>query len=282
MPIFTAGTRALRGVKGQRLVLNTQVGPVRALVYGFDRPEVLPLFVNIHGGGFTLGSAEMDDPFMPRVAAGAGVKTLSLDYSLAPEKPFPAALNECFAAVTYAKEHARELGIDADRIAVGGHSAGGNLSAGICLLDADKKSLGIKALVLDYPPLDLPTDPFLKPCPKKAIPPKMARLFDAAYAGSREAARNPLISPRFASAEQLRTFPPTLMISAGQDSLMPEEADFKDRLIKAGVPVTYRLFEGVAHGFTLKRGREADEAWQLMTDYLKRQLASAPPAESSG
>lgn len=258
---------------GKELFLPTEAGKVRVLGYNLDRPETLPLFVDMHGGGFTLGNAEMDDPFMFMVAEASGVKILSVDYSLAPQHPFPTALHECYGVVKYASEHPEELGIDPGNIAVGGHSAGGNLGAGICLLDAERNELSVKALILDYPPLDLHTDPHLKPRPKKAIPPWLARVFDAAYTESRKAAKNPLISPCFATAQQLSFFPPTLIISAGQDSLAAEEAAFKDMLESAGVPVTYRLFEGVPHGFTLKEGPEADEAWQMMVDFLKRHLA---------
>ena len=266
-------TGASRRIDGDERVLETGAGPVRVLAYGLDDPRTLPLFVNIHGGGFVLGGPEMDDPFMSRVAERAAVKIISIDYGLAPESPFPVALEQCYAVVEYAKDHAAEFGIDERRIAVGGHSAGGNLSAGICLLDAERQSLGLRALILDYPPLDLHTDPYLKPRPRKAIPPKMARMFDAAYCGDRAAAKNPLISPVYADVEALRTFPPALMISASEDSLAPEEATFKDQLLAAGVPVTYKLFEGAAHGFTLKKGAACDEAWEMMIVHLKRHLA---------
>lgn len=272
MRMMRAITRASRRVRGAERFLETAAGRVRVLVYGFGAAETLPLFVNIHGGGFVLGDPEMDDPFLPRVAEEARVKIISIDYGLAPEKPFPVALDQCFAVVRYAKEHAAELGVDPERIAVGGHSAGGNLSAGICLLDAVRLQLAPKALILDYPPLDLHTDPYLKPRPRKAIPPKMARMFDAAYCGRREAARDPRISPIFADPEHLRTFPPTLMLSAGEDSLAPEEAAFKDKLLAAGVQVTYRLFEGASHGFSLKKGPASDEAWQMMIDHLRQNL----------
>jgi acetyl esterase len=167
-----------RRVHGTEMFLETEAGGVRVLAYGLDKPGSLPLFVDIHGGGFCLGNAEMDDPFMPAVAERAGVKIISIDYSLAPRHPFPRPLDECYAVVKYAKEHAAQLGIDAARIAVGGHSAGGNLSAAICLLDGKRKELGVKALVLDYPVLDLSTDPYLKPSPKGALSPRLSRLFD--------------------------------------------------------------------------------------------------------
>ena len=255
---------------GTEMFLDTGVGRVRVLAYDLESAEKLPLFVNIHGGGFVLGGPEMDDRFMPRVAREAGVKIVSVDYSLAPEAPFPVALNECYAVVKYAKEHAAELGVDSERIAVGGHSAGGNLSAAICLLDAERKELSLNALILDYPPLDIHTDPFLKPRPKGALSPKMSRVYDQAYAGTREAAKNPLISPYYATLDQVKSFPPTLVITAGLDSLAPETEAFKDKLIEAGVDVTFKRFEGARHGFNLTGDPGADESWQMMTNHLKR------------
>lgn len=257
---------------GRELFLDTEVGKVRVLAYGLEDATILPLYVNIHGSGFTMGHAEMDDRFMPGIAAKAGVKIVSIDYSLAPEAMFPVALNECYAVVKYAKEHAAELGIDPENLAIGGQSAGGNLSAAVCLLQAERKEFVLKALVLDYPPLDIHTDPYLKPQPKKALRPGMCRLFDAAYAGDREAARNPLISPYYATLDRLRSFPPTLVITAGRDSLAAETEAFKDKLIEAGVEVAFRRFEGARHGFNLMDEPGAEESWQMISDHLARHL----------
>ena len=273
IPIFGRKMMGIGGKPaGKELFLDTEAGRVRVLAYGLDIAERLPLFVNLHGSGFTIGHAEMDDRFMPAIARRANVKILSVDYSLAPEAMFPVALNECYGVVKYAKEHAAELGIDPDNIGVGGHSAGANFSAAICLMDAERKELGRKALILDYPPLDIHTDPYLKPRPKKALSPKMSRMFDMAYAGSREVAKNPLISPYYAAVEQLRSFPPTLVITAGQDSLAAETEAFKDKLIEAGVQVTFKRFEGARHAFTHHGDPGADEAWQMMIDHLARYL----------
>jgi acetyl esterase len=264
---------------GRELFLDTEAGTVRALAYNLDDPRVLPLFVNIHGGGFTIGRPEMDDRYMPAIAREAGVKILNVDYSLAPEAPFPAALEECFALVKYAKDHAAEMAIDPDRIALGGHSAGGNLTAAVCLLDGQRRELGLACAILDYPPLDIHTDPYLKPRPKKALSPRMSRIYDVAYAGTRQAAKNPLISPCYASVDEVECFPPTLVITAGQDSLAGEAEAFKDRLIEAGVPVTFKRFEGARHGFTHFDDPEAEQAWRMMIDHLSRYLQPAATSE---
>lgn len=256
---------------GAEMFITTDVGNVRVLTYNMDNPQRLPLYVNMHGGGFTLGNAEIDDPFMPAIAQQANVKIINIDYSLAPEFPFPRALNECYAVVKYAKEHPDEFGIDPDRIAVGGHSAGGNLSAGICLKDNEHKQLGLKCLILDYPPLDLYTEAGLKPLPKGALPVFICRLFDACYMNDKEARKNPLISPVYSTLDDVRSFPPTLVITAKFDSLCGEGERFRDLLVEAGIAVTHKRFDA-KHGFNLSPGADSAVSWQMMIDHLKRYL----------
>ena len=266
--------RALKKQKnhiGKELFLDTGEGRVRVLAYNLDKPEKLPLYINIHGSGFTMGNAEMDDPFMMDIAEGANVKIISIDYSLAPEAPFPKALNECYAVVEYAAGHGDELGVDADRIAVGGHSAGGNFTAAICLMDNDRKQLDIKCLIMDYPPLDVYTDAGEKPQPFGSLPVSMCRMFDACYLNDKEGRKNPLISPVFATVDQLRDFPPTLVITASGDSLCGEGERFKDKLIEAGVDVSFERFKG-PHGFNLRKSEESDRSWRMIIDHLKRYL----------
>ena len=264
--------KATKKRDGKELYLDTNEGKLRVLTYNFERSEKLPLFINMHGGGFILGHAEMDDPYLMYVAKQANVKIINVDYSTSPEVIFPKAVNECHSVVKYAKEHADEFGIDAEKIAVGGHSAGGTLSAAICLMDALKHELGIRCVILDYPPLDIYTDPYLKPQPKGSLPPNMCRIFNACYCISKEERKNPLVSPLFASIEQLKIFPPTLILTAGRDSLCHEGEAFRDKLLQAGVPVTHRRFENSLHGFTLSEKPDAVEGWQMMIDFLKQKL----------
>ena len=272
MSVFNAiSFKKKRKLAGKERFLSTEEGHVRVLTYNMEHPQRLPLFVNMHGGGFVLGNAEMDDPFMMLIANNAKVKIINIDYSLAPEFPFPKALNECYAVVKYAKEHADEFGIDPQRIAVGGQSAGGNLSAGICLMDKDSKALNIKCLILDYPPLDLYTEASLKPLPKGSLPVFLCRLFDASYFNQKEGRKNPLISPIYATVDDVRSFPPTLIISASNDSLCEEDEKFRDKLLEAGIKVTHKRFEDV-HGFNLNPGANSDESWQMIIDHLKRYL----------
>jgi len=256
---------------GKELFLNTDEGKIRVLTYNLENESKLPLFVNIHGGGFILGGPEMDDPYMMNVAINANVKIINIDYGLAPEAPFPKGLNECYAVVKYAQNNPQEFGIDPQKIVVGGHSAGGNFSAAIGLKNAQSRELNIKGLILDYPPLDIYTDPFAKPQGKGMFA-KMGRLFNACYC-SKEESKNPLISPVYASNEQLKGFPSTLVITAGRDLLCAEAELFRDKLKEAGINVTHKRFESSPHGFTLSHRPDAKEAWQMMIDFLKQQLS---------
>ena len=256
---------------GKELFIETEEGKVRVLAYNLDNPERLPLFINMHGGGFVLGAAEMDDPFMPQIVDKANVKILNVDYSLSPEFPFPKAVNECYAVAKYVKENPDEFGIDPQRIAIGGHSAGGNITAAIGLMENEKNLLGIKCAILDYPPLDIYTDATEKTRPRGSLPVFMSRIFDPSYLNDKEGRKNPLISPVFAEIEQLKSFPPTLVITASKDSLCEEAEKFRDMLMSAGVEVKHKRFEAM-HGFNLKPGPDTDESWQMMADFLKQHL----------
>jgi len=269
MPLLSKASRLPKVLKGKEQYMNTEKGKIRILTYNMEKTEKLPLFVNIHGGGFTAGTPEADDLYMMDIANRANVKIINIDYSLSPEVEFPVALNECYAVIAYARKHPDEFGIDPDSIAVGGHSAGGNLSAAVCLKDAATKELDLKGLVLDYPPMDIYTDGYLKPMPKGAIPPKMSRVADASYCHKKADRKNPLVSPAFATVDQVKSFPPTLVITASGDSLCTECEVFKDTLIKAGVDVTFKRFEA-KHGFTHEDTPMAKEAWGMIIEHIKK------------
>lgn len=129
---------------GKEMFLVTNAGKVRVLGYNMDNKNKQPVYVNIHGGGFTMGSPDTDDRYMASLAKNANIKIVSIDYSLAPEAMFPRALEECYGVVKYLKDNANELSIDSNNIAIGGQSAGGNLSAAVSLLDVERKLLGLK------------------------------------------------------------------------------------------------------------------------------------------
>ena len=281
MKLFAKQMVDMESAVGTDIRFPTQKGNIRALTYGFENKKVAPLLINIHGSGFTMGSAAMDDPFMPQFVEKCNVKVISIDYTLAPDEKFPVALEQCYAVIQYAKEHAGELHIDPERIMIMGHSAGGNFCAAIGLMENEKNTLGLKGIILDYPPTDIATDAADKPRPKGALPVWLSHIFDAAYCEPEEKT-NPLVSPALATKDMVKNFPPTLVITAGRDSLAAETERFADTLIHAGVDVTYRCFEGAIHGFTIITEKQAKRfpdvykksliAWQMMIDFVNKNI----------
>ncbi|MBI5899995.1 MAG: alpha/beta hydrolase [Rhodocyclales bacterium] len=254
-------------------ILPTATGPVRALIHRPGRDSgPLPLFVNIHGGGFVFGLPEHDAVFCRRIAARVGCVVANLDYARAPEHPFPVAPDQCYAAVAWLAEHAAELGIDASRIAVGGHSAGGNLTAYVVAQAKARGGPDIRFQVLDYPFTDARTDPAAKRVrtDKPLLKPGLMNLFNACYVPP-ELAGDPRVSPLFAPLDELRGQPPALVITAEYDALRDEGDAYAARLREAGVPVRHEVFPGVDHVFThVGPKAQADAAWALMEDCLRQ------------
>ncbi|WIM40290.1 alpha/beta hydrolase [Paenibacillus sp. PK4536] len=243
--------------------------PVTVHIPDRELADPLPVFVNFHGGGFVMGNPKMDDPWCSVIADRAECIVVNVDYLLAPEYPFPVPVYQSYEVVKWIAEHATELNIDATRIAVGGHSAGGNLAAAICLLNKERgNELNIVYQVIDYAPLDLDTDPAQKPQFPEAIPNDISRIFNACYLEHPEDGRNPLASPVFAPS--LTGLPSALVITAERDSLAAETVGYAKQLEEAGVTVTAKQYAGAAHGFTHNGDLAvAEDAWHLMSDKLK-------------
>ncbi len=255
-------------------VLETSAGDTRILVYK-PKPEgeaILPVFVNIHGGGFIQGGAEDDDVWCRKIVEAVGCAVVNIEYHLAPECKFPIALEECYDVVKWVHAHAGERGFDPSRIAVGGHSAGGNLAAGLCLLARERQDFFIAYQVLNYPPLDFSMDPFDKPTRDPLLTPRAQAFFTSCYLNELEDAQNPLASPLL--AETFEGLPAALIISAEYDPLCAENELYGKKLSVAGVDVTYRMFAGCMHAFT-HFGTEpaASEAWALIHGKLKQAFA---------
>ena len=255
--------------------ISTSEGKTRILKYknkNLDR-SITPLFINLHGGGFVLLKADVDGAFCRRVSDEVGCTVVNIDYKLAPEHPFPAAVNEVYAIVKYFFDNAEKLNIDKNNIAIGGHSAGGNLATVICLKAKETQEFKLCLQVLDYPPLDIAKDPDLKTkYPKgstkgiRIVSPKMERMYNKCYVLPNEA-KNPLVSPIY--AKDLHDLPPALVITANKDRLAEEGEIYAKMLKNAGVPVTFKMFTGVGHGFTIEKSERTDEAWSLIINELK-------------
>jgi len=237
------------------------------------RTECCPVFVNIHGGGFVRKHELRDEIFSAKVADAIGGIVLDLDYKLAPEYPYPTAFNECYAACAYVFKHAAEWKADLNRISIGGHSAGGNLTAAICIRANETGDFKPCLQILDYAALDMVTDPSDKPdAEHNMIPAERGRMFTEAYTdGDLKLAKEVYCSPAFAADSQLKGLPEALIISAGTDNFRFEDHEYGKRLALCGVLVTEKCFINSRHGFIIHcSDNEWEEAQNLVINTIRR------------
>ena len=257
--------------KRSEIIIDSSAGKVRTLWYGVDIKEKLPLFIDLHGGGFILGNPEMDEGMNVQIQQELGCKVVSIEYAKAPEHPYPAAVNQVYAVVKYIVSHADEFDVDINKMAIGGHSAGGNLTTVTCMKAKELDDFKFVCQVLDYPPLDIATSPYEKPQPKGCIPPDMAEMFNACYVEP-DQVKDSYVSPVFATVEELQGLPPALVIAAGQDSLHDEALKYAHMLQSAGVIVQTEEYPNATHGFTLKPSEDTTDAVAKMIRFLKKYM----------
>lgn len=211
--------------------------------------ESAPLLVYYHGGGWVIGDLDTHDAPCRFLAANSGAQVLAIDYRLSPEHPFPAAVEDAFAAYAWASANAAGLGCDPARIAVGGDSAGANLAAVASLLARDA-GLSLPAMQLliypvtvadeEMPSRDLFGDGFLLSRPDMDF-------FESHYLPAGTDRSDPRVS--ILRADDLSGLPPAYLAIAGFDPLRDEGVAFAERLRDAGVPVSLRLHPGLVHTF---------------------------------
>jgi acetyl esterase len=237
------------------LVVPGPGGDVPVRLYQPDRARPLPVLLYFVGGGWVAGTPEGADPVCRRLANATPCAVVSVAYRRAPEHPFPAGLEDCYAALRWAAGQGAELGLDPSRLAVGGASAGGNLAAAAALLARERGGPRLALQLLVYPPLDHRAD---TPSMTEALDPLFFGPKDLAWCWSHYLAdptdgESPLASPL--RARDLRGLPPALVITAELDPLRDQAELYAARLRESGVPVDLRRFEGVPHGFFSKPDR---------------------------
>lgn len=244
--------RKIPGPGGQvpiRVYTPAGNGPFGALIY-------------FHGGGWVIGNIETHDVVCRDLTAGAGCVTVSVDYRLAPEHKFPAAPEDCHAATKWVADNARALNIDANRIAVGGDSAGGNLAAVVSQMARDRNGPKIAFQLLVYPATDCANEtPSQREFTQDGYILSRADM-DWFYGHYLNAAdkTNPYVCP--ALAKNFAGLPPAFVITAEVDPLRDEGEAYAEALRKAGVKVKAKRYNGVCHGFfsmaaLIDKGKEA-------------------------
>ncbi len=214
-----------------------------------ERP--VPAMFWVHGGGFVMGSPEQDQHTLIATVRQLGIAVAAVSYRLAPQHPFPAAIDDCYQGLRWLHDQAEALGIRADRIAVGGASAGGGLAAGLVLMAHDRGEVPVAFQLLVYPMLDdrtvLRTD--LDPSHLRLWSPRANALGWTSYLGCEPG--SPEVSPYAAPArrDDLSGLPPTWIGVGTLDLFHDEDVDYARRLADAGVPVQVEVVPGAYHGF---------------------------------
>ncbi|MDQ3553059.1 MAG: alpha/beta hydrolase [Chloroflexota bacterium] len=255
---------------------RTIPGPASDLPVRIYTPEgegPFPVIVYYHGGGFVIATIDTYDSSARALANAAGAIVISLEYRKAPEHPFPAAVDDAYAAYLWATENAAEIDGDADRVAVAGESAGGNLATVVSLRARDAGDQLPVHQLLVYPlssfSLDFPSVETYA----EAAPLNKAALewFGGHYLADPSQATDPDVSPL--GAPDLSGLPPATIIAAQIDPLLSEGRDYADALRDAGVSVSYRRYDGVTHEF-FGTGAVVDEGTQAVT-FAGQRLADA-------
>ena len=211
----------------------------------------LPALVFFHGGGWVVGDLETHDPMCRHLANAARCAVIAVDYRLAPEHKFPAAVEDCFAATQWVAANYGALGVDGGRLAVGGDSAGGNLAAVVSLLARDRDAPRLSLQLLLYPALDfaLSHPSHQRFAEGHLLTLATMRWFGEAYIRGPQDVADWRASPL--RAPDLSGLPPAYVLTAGYDPLSDEGAAYAGRLRESGVPVEYRHLPGQIHGFLL-------------------------------
>lgn len=267
------------------LAVAGPAGPMRLRRYGPANPahEAGSAILFVHGGGCVLGDIGTHDIFCRTLCHDTGATVFSLDYRLAPEHPFPAAVEDTVAALQWLTREAEAMGLDPERIAVCGDSAGGGLAA--VALHETKGGLAapVRAQALIYPALDLrgrlPSR--IELAKQFPIPRDMIDWFFDQYFGLAWPFTDPRAIP--ALYEDDTGLPPALIITAGHDPLRDEAAEYAARLSASGVPVEYLCGEGTIHGFmTMGRMLRGAHAWgrKRLSAWLSQHLAATSTANA--
>lgn len=268
--LFGGEPEALDRVENLSVPAPGREVPVR--LYARERGGTRPALIYFHGGGFVLGNLETHDSICRSLAKESGAVVIAVDYRLAPENKFPAAVEDAHAVTKWVGANAEKVGIDPRRIAISGDSAGGNLATVIAMRCRDAGGPALALQVLIYPVTDLSSF-------DTASSREMAEgyflgraemaWFGRHYLASPEIALQPEASPLL--APDLSRLPPALVITAEFDPLRDEGEEYATRLQQAGVPVMLTRYPGMIHGFVVMRGalRAGQKAIQEVADFVR-------------
>lgn len=239
---------------------------------GVDGP--LPCLFSIHGGGYVGGSFDMDDPNFDELCPLLGIVGVSVAYRLAPEHPYPAAIDDCEAALRWTITHADELGVDPSKIGITGVSAGGGLCAALGLRARDR-DIPVRFQLLDCPMIDDTMTTVSSQLDGLAIWSKVSNDFGwSSYLGDLRGGDVPADAAP-ARATDVSGLPPSYVCVGGADGFRDEDIEYAQRLMAAGVDTELHVYPGVPHGVRFWKDTEpARRYWADQVDWLTRQFAA--------
>jgi len=249
-------------------------GKIPVRLYYPEGNSPFPTLVYFHGGGWVVGSLDSHHAFCHALSKASGCLVVAVDYRLAPEHPYPAPIEDAFAATCWVRESAAAIRADADRMAVGGDSAGATLATVVALMARDRGGPSINLQVLIYPITDrnFETSSYLQNADGYMLTRDLMIWFWNHYLTDEDSAADPYVSPL--RAEDLSRLPQALIITAEYDPLRDEGEAYARRLKAAGVPVTLSRYDGMIHGFIRMTARldQARTALNEVADVLKGAL----------
>lgn len=227
-------------------------GPTSDLHVRIFRPsekENLPCIIYFHGSGWTLGFIDLFNPCLSILSQQSESIVIAVNYKKAPEHPFPEPFNDCYASLEWVVENALDLGVDPRNISVGGDSAGGNLAAAVAIKSRDENLISLASQLLVYPctNMDFSTNSYKELAEGYGLSTKSMQWFWNQYIQELRHADNPYACP--ARATSFKDLPPTVLITAQYDPLISDSEKYKTLLENDDVPVVYKQFDGVIHGF---------------------------------
>lgn len=239
---------------------------------GIEGP--LPCLYSIHGGGYVLGSYEMDDARFDRWCPKYPCIGVSVEYRLSPDTPYPGPLEDCYAGLRWTHENAAELGIDSARIGIGGVSAGGGLAAALALLARDRGEVPVRFQLLECPMIDDRQTTASSQLDNLAIWSRESNTYGwQSYLGGLYGSDDIPGHAAPARASDLSRLPPAFVAVGSVDGFRDEDITYAMRLNQAGVPAELHVYPGLPHGAALFAGIPAVAQWQRdLEDWLGRQF----------
>ncbi len=234
---------------------------------------LLPCVYSIHGGGYVIGTYDMDDARFDAWCPTLGIVGVSVEYRLAPETPYPGPIEDCYAGLKWVYDHADEIGVDRDRIGIAGVSAGGGLAAALALLARDRGEVPLRFQLLDCPMLDDRQQTPSANLDGLAVWSRESNTFGwKSYLGDLYGGDVPYTAAP-ARCRDLAGLPPAFVSVGTVDGFRDEVVDYATRLNQAGVPCELHVYPGACHGYQMAvDSKVARQSARDVADWVARQI----------